>query len=718
MVAPGHCCPAGAAGGRVGSHSLASTRGLHAVQPGLVRLYRQNRRGRLTPVAALPADQLEHLHSLHPFLSSFVDHMFLAYERVVLPCHNLGCGDVVHKSTLDPVLRLEQRGIDPKGVALVLFLAAYLAATPGVLAGAIDYYILDKLSRLTNSRAFGPENFRLGKKLAQGGFGTVYRADLDDAQGSKESEQVIVKMAKEFGEAEVWMNERLMRAAPKLFAKFITAFEEDKEEPMSPVRSKARSDDEETPLWLVWSYEGDFTLWDMMQNKSKSREGFPYNLEQMLHGQALPGPKNARRRYTTIRLILQQVLQALAACHNTGIVHRDVKPQNVIMSAKDNRAKLIDLGAAADLRVGINYVPSEFLLDPRYAPPQQYIMSTSTPRAPPLPVAAALSPILWKLNSPDRFDMYSVGIMLLQMAVPYLRSDNNLIAFRKRLESFNYDMEAWRSWFLRRHAKDAAEGFEVLNLDNGIMWDLCKLLMKYKPSERVSAPAALQHGVFNPLAPTRAFAKIAELAGAASNAIGGGWLADALGGGTRNVGLTEAQLNDELGPSYMEMPSSLRNARNTINWWQARQVAMKRAAAQGKSKQRRAAVPTRPHQSEPVALSNDQAESTSPLARVGRTPSFSLPWKPAKSSGSASAAAGNDAPAHDEVEQPLRQRSRPQLSLPFLARFTADEDDEEEEEEEVVGQARQLQRHARSNGNGRPGLQKFLPWLRTTGSTA
>lgn len=48
------------------------------------------------------------------------------------------------------------------------------------------------------------------------------------------------------------------------------------------------------------------------------------------------------------------------------------------------------------------------------------------------------------------------------------------IAFRKRLESFNYDMEAWRSWFLRRHAKDAAEGFEVLNLDNGIMWDLCK----------------------------------------------------------------------------------------------------------------------------------------------------------------------------------------------------------------------------------------------------
>lgn len=29
--------------------------------------------------------------------------------------------------------------------------------------------------------------------------------------------------------------------------------------------------------------------------------------------------------------------------------------------------KIIDLGAAADLRVGINYIPKEFLLDPRYA---------------------------------------------------------------------------------------------------------------------------------------------------------------------------------------------------------------------------------------------------------------------------------------------------------------------------------------------------------------
>lgn len=41
-------------------------------------------------------------------------------------------------------------------------------------------------------------------------------------------------------------------------------------------------------------------------------------------------------------------------------------PQNCIISEEDNKIKLIDLGAAADLRIGINYVPNEYLLDPRY----------------------------------------------------------------------------------------------------------------------------------------------------------------------------------------------------------------------------------------------------------------------------------------------------------------------------------------------------------------
>ena len=49
------------------------------------------------------------------------------------------------------------------------------------------------------------------------------------SQGVHEYQEIVCmapNQAKEFGEAEVWMNERLMRAAPKCFAQFITAFED------------------------------------------------------------------------------------------------------------------------------------------------------------------------------------------------------------------------------------------------------------------------------------------------------------------------------------------------------------------------------------------------------------------------------------------------------------------------------------------------------------
>jgi len=66
------------------------------------------------------------------------------------------------------------------------------------------------------------------------------------------------------------------------------------------------------------------------------------------------------------------VLDALKRLHGAGIVHRDVKPANLVLMG--NRFRLIDFGAATDLRVGINYDPELSLLDPGYCPPEQYVM--------------------------------------------------------------------------------------------------------------------------------------------------------------------------------------------------------------------------------------------------------------------------------------------------------------------------------------------------------
>ena len=52
----------------------------------------------------------------------------------------------------------------------------------------------------------------------------------------------------------------------------------------------------------VWQYEGDYTLWDLMQKKE-----FPYNMEPLLLGGELDLPKGPRRKAVTIQLVLQQV---------------------------------------------------------------------------------------------------------------------------------------------------------------------------------------------------------------------------------------------------------------------------------------------------------------------------------------------------------------------------------------------------------------------------
>lgn len=69
------------------------------------------------------------------------------------------------------------------------------------------------------------DDFQMGRKIATGGFGEVYRASLIDPDSGDQTE-CILKRAKEFGEAEVWMNERLMRACPDAIAEFVSAFDE------------------------------------------------------------------------------------------------------------------------------------------------------------------------------------------------------------------------------------------------------------------------------------------------------------------------------------------------------------------------------------------------------------------------------------------------------------------------------------------------------------
>ena len=142
--------------------------------------------------------------------------------------------------------------------------------------------------------------------------------------------------------------------------------------------------------------------------------GYRYMVEEFVDGMALDKllKKQTMLPPPIAMLILQDACHALKTAHAKGIIHRDIKPGNILIS-KRGEIKLADFGIAsdsADREEGIT-VSGTSLGTPAYMPPEQFEDSAKVDK---------------------RADIYSLGIMLYEMLTgtkPY-PSEFNMETFK------------------------------------------------------------------------------------------------------------------------------------------------------------------------------------------------------------------------------------------------------------------------------------------------
>ena len=139
--------------------------------------------------------------------------------------------------------------------------------------------------------------------------------------------------------------------------------------------------------------------------------GVPYLVMEYVHGRTLRDLLNRRKRLSPVEAlaILEQMLAAIAAAHRAGLVHRDVKPENVLVAEApsgglanlvDSVVKVADFGLARAVEASGADRDGQLMATVAYVAPE----------------------LVTDGHADARTDVYSAGIVLYEMLtgqVPY-----------------------------------------------------------------------------------------------------------------------------------------------------------------------------------------------------------------------------------------------------------------------------------------------------------
>eukprot|EP00193_Tetraselmis_chui_P004640 CAMPEP_0177767836 /NCGR_PEP_ID=MMETSP0491_2-20121128/9362_1 /TAXON_ID=63592 /ORGANISM="Tetraselmis chuii, Strain PLY429" /LENGTH=480 /DNA_ID=CAMNT_0019284527 /DNA_START=570 /DNA_END=2012 /DNA_ORIENTATION=+ len=297
----------------------------------------------------------------------------------------------------------------------------------------------------------------VNRKMGEGSFGQVFEGTM--VIGGQE-QRVVMKRSKprvarslEMGEIEIILNQAVKKRASGACADYIGHMQ------VSGEQAKPRVGLSEG-LWLVWNYQGFKTLDSYLRQRDFLKR-LSYDMQVEEH--------------SVIPTVMQQTFDCLQRLHAAKIVHRDVKPMNLLFCEEDRRFRLIDLGACADLTTGTNFDPEESMFDPVYCAPEQYIMPVDSMHIGKLsgPMRAMACAAAWNQHRPDRFDMYSAGMVLMQLSLPKLRMQSTLKAFASAVQNYKHDPQLWA---LRQGLTTRETG--LLDSGSHAGWELAKALLR------------------------------------------------------------------------------------------------------------------------------------------------------------------------------------------------------------------------------------------------
>jgi eukaryotic-like serine/threonine-protein kinase len=135
-------------------------------------------------------------------------------------------------------------------------------------------------------------------------------------------------------------------------------------------------------------------------------KGKAYIVEEWIEGMTLESMVREGLPAERIREITIQILDALDYIHRKGVVYRDLKPQN-IMITKDNRIKLIDFGIARFYKAG-KRKDTVLAGTPGYAPPEQYGQDQTDIRTDIYSLGACLYFMAAAVHPPE--EKFSIGL--------------------------------------------------------------------------------------------------------------------------------------------------------------------------------------------------------------------------------------------------------------------------------------------------------------------